>query len=109
METHHHDEALRRLLRTHDRVQPVRNPAFRADVWARIEARRQVPVTWAAWLRPHLAGFTMVAAASVILAAGAGGWAATARAGREREAMVARYVASIDPHRQAVSSGAKAR
>ncbi|AKC82241.1 hypothetical protein IMCC26134_04655 [Verrucomicrobia bacterium IMCC26134] len=109
MKTKHHDEDLRVLLRTLDQVKPVRNPAFRTEVWARIESRRQLPATWAAWLRLHLAGFSLAAAASVILAAGAGGWAATARVGREREAMVARYVASIDPHRQAVNIGVNSR
>ncbi|MEY4489503.1 MAG: hypothetical protein RIQ79_2011 [Verrucomicrobiota bacterium] len=109
MNTNHHDEPLRKLLRTHDQTHAVRNPAFRTEVWARIESRRQIPVNWAAWLRPHLAGFTTAAAASVILAAGAGGWAATAQAGREHEAMVSRYVASIDPHRQVLNSGVNAR
>jgi hypothetical protein len=69
-------------------------------VWARIEARRRVPATWREWVQLHLAGFATAAAASVVLSAVGGGWLATVQVDRERDVMVSRYVASIDPHSQ---------
>jgi hypothetical protein len=98
------DATLRAVLRTHHRTAPASNPNFRAAVWARIEAGRAVPTTWAAWVRLHLTGFALAAAASVTMAAAAGGWAATVRAERARDVMVTRYVASIDPHRQVTAA-----
>jgi len=94
------DARLRQLLRKHEPAGPVRTPDFRSAVWARIEARRQCPASWRAWLRLHFSGFAAAAAASVALAAGAGSWVALAQVDRSREARLELYVASIDPHRQ---------
>jgi hypothetical protein len=98
------DTALRNLLKEHGHVPVVRNPAFRAAVWARIEQRREVPATWRAWVRLHLAGFAMAALASVTVAAALGGWAGKARETALRETMLTRYVVSIDPHHQVASA-----
>lgn len=102
------DIALRNLLKEHGHVPAARNPAFRSEVWARIEQRRRVPSTWWAWVRMHLAGFTLAAFASVAVASALGGWAAKARQTAMRETMLIRYVASIDPHHQVDSSSGTA-
>ncbi len=99
------DTALRNLLKEHVHVPVARNPAFRSEVWARIEQRRQAPATWRGWVRLHSAGFAMAAIASVTLAAAIGGWVGKAReTAAMRETMLTRYVASIDPHHQLASS-----
>ncbi len=94
------DSSLRRLLRSaHEQPAPVSTAGFRASVWARIDARRHTPQPWWAPLREHFTGVAPVALACVVvvLAAGAGGWAAKVRVADSREAMVERYVSSIDP------------
>lgn len=94
------DKALRDLLRSNEWIAPAPSAGFRSGVWARIEARRRVPATWREWVKLHLVGFATAAVVSVVFSSGAGGWIATLQISREREAMVARYVASIDPHSQ---------
>ena len=92
------DEDLRRLLRAHWPAEVRATPEFRAGVWARIEAERRGPASWAGWLRLHLAGTAWAAAASIALAVAAGGWLATAEAEAARSREAERYVATIDPH-----------
>ncbi|MFT3783193.1 MAG: hypothetical protein QM790_14385 [Nibricoccus sp.] len=98
MNSHSNKGPLNQLLRANWQVEPVKNPAFRAEVWARIEANRRAPSTWSAWLRVNALRFASAAAACVIIASVGGGWIATARASQEREQLVQRYLASIDPH-----------
>jgi hypothetical protein len=94
------DGPLPRALRQHCRVTPEPNPDFRAAVWARIEARRRAPATWSAWLRANLRRTAALSVAAIALAGVSGGVLARIQAGQEREALVQRYLASIDPHRQ---------
>ncbi|MBW8780671.1 MAG: hypothetical protein JF599_02115 [Verrucomicrobia bacterium] len=106
MHSHPDDKSLRDLLREQWTVAPVRNPGFRAEVWARIEAARRTPATWGAWLRLHLLGVSMVAAASIVFAGAGGGLLAGARDRHEREQLVQRYLISIDPHQSSAGEGA---
>ena len=92
------DEDLRRLLRAHWPAEVRATPEFRAGVWARIEAERRGPASWAGWLRLHLAGTAWAAAASIALAVASGGWLARVEAEAARSREAERYVASIDPH-----------
>ena len=77
------------------RVAPRRNPLFRAEVWARIEAAGRAP-TWAGYLRAHGA----LVAGALALAVVVGAWRGREQA-RERDAMaratlVADYVHGLD-------------
>ena len=94
------DAQLGPLLRSSLQVNPVRNPDFRTAVWARIEAGRRVPATWGAWLRLNAARCAFLAVASIAVAGIGGGWIATEQASQNREQLVQRYLASIDPHQQ---------
>lgn len=99
------DDDLRRLLR---RAWPTPSfppdPTFRAAVWARIDALNQQPETWVFWLRGHMRGVAFSAAASIVFAVAGGGFAAAAGFEREREQLVDKYLASIDPHARTVTS-----
>jgi len=98
MKTHPQDDALRSLLRESHPVDAQANPRFRAEVWARIEAARRQPRSWFAWARIHLFGVGTAVAASLIVSAAGGGWIAKVQVAHEREQLVKRYLASIDPH-----------
>jgi hypothetical protein len=100
MNSNPHDEKLGPLLRSSLQVTPVRNPDFRSGVWARIESTRRTPATWGAWLRLNTFRFASLAVASIAIAGVGGGWIATAQTNRDREQLVQRYLASIDPHQK---------
>lgn len=106
MKTHSQDDALRSLLRESHPAETQPNPRFRAEVWARIEASRRQPRSWFAWARIHLVGVGAAVAASLIVSAAGGGWAARVQSAHEREERVERYIASIDPHARAGTTGA---
>jgi hypothetical protein len=77
------------------RVAPSRNPQFRTDVWARIEAARHAP-SWTGYVRAHGA----LVAGALMLALVLGGWTGRERA-RERDAaaraaLVTEYVHGLD-------------
>ena len=77
------------------RVVPPRNPRFRAEVSARIEAARCTP-TWTGYMRAHgtlVAGALMLA---VVLGAWTGREQARERAAAARAAIVADYVHGLD-------------
>lgn len=101
MKTHPQDEALRSLLRESHPADAQVNPRFRAEVWTRIESARRQPRSWFAWARIHLFGVGTVVAASLIVSAAGGGWIAKVQVAHEREQLVERYLASIDPHAHA--------
>lgn len=89
------------------RVDPPANPAFRTEVWQRIErAAEPEGLSFGRWLLRHGRGVAMAAAASVLVAVGAAGWAAQAQVSRERAHGVAMYLQSIDPHRQVLTEPA---
>jgi hypothetical protein len=94
------DASFRQSLREHWQVSPPRNPGFRTAVWARIEAGRRAPATWSGWLRMNLFRVSTFAAASIFVAGAGGGFLAQAQASRDREQLVERYLASIDPHQK---------
>lgn len=94
------DAELGLLLRENFHTSPTKNPAFRAEVWARIEANRRLPATWSAWLKLNAVRFAMIALATAALAGVGGGWIATAQAEQTREQLVQSYLASIDPHQK---------
>ncbi|MBK9991014.1 MAG: hypothetical protein IPP19_09835 [Verrucomicrobia bacterium] len=97
MNSNLNDEQLGPLLRNNWQVRPVKNPDFRTAVWARIEAARRAPLTWGAWLRLNAARFAFLSVASIAIAGAGGGWIATAQANQNREQLVQRYLASLDP------------
>lgn len=100
MDSNLNDEQLGSLLRNHIQVRPVKNPGFRTAVWARIESTRRAPATWGDWLRLNVSRFTFLAVVSTVIAGAGGGWIATAQANQNREQLVQRYLASIDPHQK---------
>ena len=100
MNSNSNDEQLGPLLRDNYHVTPVKNPDFRTAVWARIESTRRAPATWGAWLRLNVYRFAFLAVASITIAGIGGGWIATAQAKQDREQLVERYLASIDPHQK---------
>jgi hypothetical protein len=100
MNSNLNDEQLESLLRNNWPVRPVKNPDFRAAVWARIESTRRAPATWGAWLRLNASRFAVLAVASVVIAGTSGGWIAKAQANQNREQLVQRYLASLDPLQQ---------
>ncbi len=105
MNNHLNDEQLRQLVRQSWTASPRADAGFRAAVWARIEAGRRLPATWSAWLKANLAGVAVYAAASIVVAGTGGGLLATNQAKRERDQLIQRYVASIDPHQRANAQG----
>ena len=80
------------------------NPNFRAEVWARIEAAKKQPATWMAWLRTHVVSVAGMTTAAVACAIFAGAAVANFQSEQRREELLDRYIVSIDPHRQIVSS-----
>ncbi|MFT3868692.1 MAG: hypothetical protein QM715_09345 [Nibricoccus sp.] len=94
------DAELGPLLRENFQVGPAKTPAFRAEVWARIEARRRAPVTWSAWLRLNAMRFALLTIATITIGSVGGGWIAKAQTDQNREQLVRQYLASIDPHQK---------
>lgn len=94
------DAELGPLLRENFQVTTGKNPDFRTAVWARIEAGRRVPATWGAWLRLNATRCAMLAVATVTIAGVGGGWIAKAQAEQNREQLVQKYLASINPHQK---------
>ena len=87
------------------RVQPRRDPQFRAQVWERIaEAQRTgaVPVSWTGFARGHAA--MVVGALALALVAGAIGGRSQARArvAAESARIATAYVQSLDARSMAM-------
>jgi hypothetical protein len=97
MNSNPNDEQLGPLLRNNWQVRPVKNPDFRTAVWARIESTRRAPATLGAWLRLNAVRFAFLAVTSVAIAGAGGGWIAKVQTNQNREQLVQRYLASIDP------------
>lgn len=94
------DEALSSALRDW-RLDPPRDPQFRAAVWARIEAsRRGLP--WLGYARAHAT--MLVGALAVALAVG--GWVgreqARARVAADRAQIASAYVQALDARAMAM-------
>lgn len=77
------------------RVQPVRDPAFRTQVWRRIAAR-QGESGWPAYLRAHALPASGLLAVAMVAGAWVGHEQAREQAEARRDAMVTAYVQSLD-------------
>ena len=77
------------------RVQPTRDPHFRAAVWRRLEAARR-PSTWARFARSHPAAVGGLLMVAVVLGAFTGRTEARHRTDADRLAIAADYVHSLD-------------
>ena len=77
------------------RVEPERNPQFRAEVWARIEAAEAAP-SWSDYARGHAAWVAGVFALAAVVGAFSGREEARARREVDRAAVAAAYVHSLD-------------
>jgi hypothetical protein len=82
------------------RVTPPADPAFRNRVWQRIGG--QTGTTWPAYLRAHLAVWSLVAVVMLSAAALTGTALARAHAQADRDAIVVTYLVDLDPRVQAV-------
>lgn len=80
-------------------VAPARNPHFRPAVWQRI--REKTRATWAAYVRAHLAAWSIAALVAVSAAGWAGASAGRAKLSADREATVVSYLVELDPRVQA--------
>ncbi|MBX7122157.1 MAG: hypothetical protein K1X42_08500 [Opitutaceae bacterium] len=94
------DDHLRQLLRQSWPASVSTSAQFRTAVWARIDAAKRNPATWAAWLRLHVPGVSVACVAVILVATVGGNLMARHQTDRMREALIQRYVASIDPHQQ---------
>ena len=74
---------------------PRRNPAFRAEVWKRIEASEAVP-SWGGYMRAHAPWVVGALALAIVLGAIGGSAQARARASADREALASAYVRALD-------------
>lgn len=82
------------------RVQPPPDPDFRHKVWQRIGDTGAA--TWPAYLRAHLAAWSVAAVLAIGVAGFTGRALAQARVQADREAMVVSYLVELDPRVQAV-------
>lgn len=79
------------------RVAPRRNPTFRSETWARIEAHRaDLAVGWGHYLRRHGVAWVAVFVLTAIGAGWSGHAVGRQRNERDRDAILASYVAAID-------------
>lgn len=103
--TNNQDQQLRALLRKHLAVDARATPGFGAAVWRRIGTGRGAAASWPAWLRAHALALTTCAAACITVAVVSAGVLANGEARREREALIQRYITSIDPLQKTASVG----
>lgn len=80
---------------SHWRVDPPRNPQFRAEVWARIDAAAR-PSTWAKFARAHPGLVTSALAAAILLGAWRGRTEAREQTAADRYAIAGDYVHALD-------------
>jgi hypothetical protein len=89
-----HSDSLSRTLREW-RVTPARNPQFRAEVRARIEAARAVD-SWSGYLRGHVVTVAGALALALVLGAVGGRNQARALAAADSARLASAYVQSLD-------------
>ena len=77
------------------RVQPPREPNFRASVTQRID--QAVRLTWSSYLRGHLVGWSIATMLALVVAGWSGQAMAQARLDASRDAMVISYLSGLDP------------
>ncbi|MBL9205047.1 MAG: hypothetical protein JNN01_08180 [Opitutaceae bacterium] len=81
------------------RVTPTVDPQFRTQVWSRIQSRARE--SWPAYVRSHLAPWSIAAALVMVSAGWVGHVAGKARLSARRDAMVVSYLVDLDPRVQA--------
>ncbi|MEY4939098.1 MAG: hypothetical protein RIQ93_833 [Verrucomicrobiota bacterium] len=86
-------DTLARVMRAW-RLQPPRNPEFRAGVWQRLRAGQ--PLSWAGYVRAHAAPVAATLALAVAVGALTGREQARARVAAERAELAASYVKALD-------------
>lgn len=77
------------------RVQPARDPNFRASVSQRID--QALRLTWSSYLRGHLVGWSIAAMVALVVAGWGGRTMAQSRLDASRDAMVVSYLSGLDP------------
>ena len=77
------------------RVVPTRAPQFRAEVWARIGARKEAE-SWIGYLRGHIAVVAGALALAVVVGAVGGRSQARALAAEESARLASAYVQGMD-------------
>src|SRR5215212_8586149 len=77
------------------RVHAKADANFRPAVWQRI--RQQARLTWAAYVREHLVGWSVIATLAIVAAGWAGRSAAQAKLDEGRDQMVVSYLGKLDP------------
>ena len=77
------------------RVVPARAPQFRAEVWARIGARKEAE-SWIGYLRGHIAVVAGALALAVVVGAVGGRSQARALAAEESARLASAYVQGMD-------------
>jgi len=92
-------DSLSETLRTWE-VTPPADPNFRHQVWRQIG--KQAGATWPAYVRAHVAAWSMAAALAMGVAAFTGSAVARSQARADRNAMVVTYLTDLDPRVQAV-------
>ena len=94
--THPDDESLLSRALAEWRVEPPRDPQFRAKVWSQIEAEPRDP-SWPEYVR----GRALWVAGAMVLAATVGALTGSSRArsqaNADRTALAAEYVHALDP------------
>jgi hypothetical protein len=81
-------------------VTPPADPNFRQEVWQRIG--KQPGATWPAYVRAHMAAWSMAVALAMGVAAFTGSAVARSQTRADRSAIVATYLVDLDPRVQAV-------
>ena len=77
------------------RVQPRRDPQFRARVWAKVQAARS-PASWPGYVRGHAVAIGGALALALMFGAMGGRSQARARAAAESERLASAYVEALD-------------
>ena len=79
------------------RVAPPADPAFRSEVWARLEAaRRRLDETWSGYCRRHVGVWWLVLLVGLSGASLLGQRAGAQHSRSERETILTAYLAQID-------------
>jgi hypothetical protein len=94
MSTPHPNDRLARALATW-RVSPPADPNFRPAVWNKIKAPSAG--TWSAYVRTHLAGWSVVAGLAIAVGGWTGHVVAQAKLEASREQMAVSYLSELDP------------
>lgn len=102
MNTDPKDIKLLQILRRSHPTEVVPNPVFKSSVWRRIERDQNTALTiWSAWLRARAWPVLASAVTCFMVAGWIGAQLGDEARHRHRTELLNRYLASIDPHRDA--------